>query len=373
LLTVSVAYVNERLATLERAAAAAGVAVSFGERYPGRHPNNVLQLFRRGAERRASAALGEWSAAGRIEAVQLELGAALRWPGPPRRAFVEAMAATFTGPARQFAARLPSVSATTKPSSASLQVYDPAAGIGITVRADPPGPSGAGGRVLVFVGDKRAALFIGEPLRGAAPVEGPRFTPTEDGFEVRFEGYALATDDGWRYVDLEDAFASSQLCALRLELRFRHRVSAEYGVVEGFVEIDGVGRAIAAAAFARHGILQRTGTSWMSQLALVAGLGPTRAVRLRHEFPGVSLLHELTEAGEVIRPAPPLAAHFGEDRYAPKRIALGRELVCRPLTRMSIARPLTAHRRALITFGAAEFEAAGTRGYGFYEYGTVVV
>jgi hypothetical protein len=102
-------------------------------------------------------------------------------------------------------------------------------------------------------------------------------------------------------------------------------------------------------------------------------LGPRRAIRLRHEFPGRSVVHELTESGEVSRPAPPLAAHFNDDRYAPSRIALGRELACRPLTRMSIRRPLSGQRHALISFGAAEFEAAGDRGFGFYEYGTVVV
>lgn len=372
LLTVSVPYVQERLAALERAGAAAGIAVSFGERYPGRHPNNVLQLFRRSIARTTHPALAAWVTAGRIEAVQLELGVALRWPGPPRRAFVDVVAAAFTGGVRSPVKALP-VRATPRTSPASLQVYDPAICVGLTVRADPAGPSGPGGRVLVFLGSRRAALFIGEPLRGGAPAEGPCFTPHPDGFDVHFDGYALATDEGWRYVDLEDAFASSQLAAIRLELRFRRGVSAEYGVVEGCVEVDGASRAIAAPGFARHGILQRTGTGWMSQLALIAALGPRRAVRLRHEFPGSSVLHELTETGELTRPAPPLAAHFGDDRYAPSRIAVRGELVCRPLTRMSITRPLTAHRQALITFGAAEFEAGGDRGYGFYEYGVVVV
>ena len=357
---------------LERAGAAAGIAVSFGERYPGRHPNNVLQLFRRSLARTAHPTLAGWVTAGRIEAVQLELGVALRWPGAPRRAFADVVAAAFTGRAPSPVRARPE-HATSRTSPASLQVYDPAACVGLTVRADPAGPSGPGGRVLVLLGSRRAALFIGEPLRGGAPAEGPRFTPREDGFDVHFDGYALATDDGWRYVDLEDAFASSQLTAIRLELRFRRGVSAEYGVVDGCVEVDGASRPIAAPGFARHGILQRTGTGWMSHLALIAALGPTRAVRLRHEFPGSSLLHELTDAGEVTRPAPPLAAHFGADRHAPSRIAVGRELVCRPLTRMSISRPLTADRQALITFGAAEFEAAGDRGYGFYEYGTVVI
>ncbi len=372
-LTVSVGYVNERLAALERAATAAGIAVSFGERYPGRHPNNMLQLFRRDIARASHPTLAAWVTAGRIEAVQLELGVALRWPGRPRRAFVDIVATAFAdGAPRSPAPALPLI-ATPRTASASLQVYDPAAQIGLTIRADPAGPNGPGGRVLVFQGSRRASLFIGEPLRGAPPSEGPCFVPTADGFDVHFEGYALATDDGWRYVDLEDAFASSQLSAIRLALRFHRGATADYGMVDGCLEVDGTLHAIAAAAFARHGILQRTGNGWMSHLALLAALGPTRAVRLRHEFPGSSLVHELTDAGEVTRPAPPLAAHFGADRYAPSRIALGRELVCRPLTRMSITRPLAAHRQALITFGAAAFEAGRERGFGFYEYGTVVI
>src|SRR5262249_32440245 len=43
-LTVSPAYATGRLADLQAGCAALGIAVTFGLRYPARHPNNLLQL-----------------------------------------------------------------------------------------------------------------------------------------------------------------------------------------------------------------------------------------------------------------------------------------------------------------------------------------
>ncbi len=94
-LTVSPHYVATRLAALRAACAVAGIDAPLGERYPARHPNNVLQLFRRGAAHpAASPRLVGWVAAGCIEAVQLELSVPLRWPGPMRQAFIAALIAT---------------------------------------------------------------------------------------------------------------------------------------------------------------------------------------------------------------------------------------------------------------------------------------
>src|SRR5690606_17122256 len=94
--TVSADYLATRLAALRAACARAGIATAFGARYPGRHPNNLLQLFRRGTPHPAATTpLADWVAAGRIEAVQLELGIPLRWPGAERERFVAALRAAF--------------------------------------------------------------------------------------------------------------------------------------------------------------------------------------------------------------------------------------------------------------------------------------
>jgi len=389
-LTISPAYAAQRLARLRTQCAAVGIDTTFGERYAARHPNNLLQLFRAGAVcAAASPRLTGWVTARRVEAVQLELGVPVRWPGVWRRAFLQAAAAAFTGSAGARAgveplvpsAAAPSPRARARPTQpalsppASLQLYDPRAGLGLTARLD-GGASGVSGRVLLFLGGDRVALFLGEdPRTTGRSRDGPDFTATPAGFELRFDGPALVADDGSLYVDLERAFAASQLCAVALELDFRRGLSADYGPASGWIAIDGVRHRIEAPAFARHGILQRSAHAWSSQIALSAAFGEQAAVRVRSEFPGSGALRELTRDGEIAHALPPISVCFDGDRYTPARIRIGdgAELCCQPLSRMAITRPLAAHRQARVTFGAARFIRAAAEGYGFYEYARVLV
>jgi len=384
-LTISPSYAADRLDRLQGLCAAEGIATAFGERYAARHPNNLLQLFRVRPEQGAATRLAQWAAAGRVQAIQLELGVAVRWPGPYRRGFLRAMAAAFDGNGsaarRAHAARTRSRPIETRGAllrpPASLQLYDSAAAIGLTARIDHNGPNGINGRVLLLLGGNRLALFIGEDARGTGPADyGPYFSPTPDGFALRFAGPALAGEDGSLYVDLEQAFAASQLCSVAVDLQFQRGLSADFGCASGWIQVDGVRRTIAAPAFARHGILQRSAGAWSSQITLSAAFGVQRAVRLHHQFPGPDdVVFELTSRGERQLQAAPLTVHFDGDRYSPAQIRLadGAALLCQPLTRMAITRPLAAHRHARVTFGAARFTRHGEEGFGFYEYGRALV
>src|SRR5439155_792131 len=88
---VSPAFAARALPRLVEACRARGIAATVGARYPARHRENLLQLFTpRYAEDgrplvRALAALAPL-----VDAVQLELGIALRWPGPWRARLVAA-------------------------------------------------------------------------------------------------------------------------------------------------------------------------------------------------------------------------------------------------------------------------------------------
>jgi hypothetical protein len=383
LLTVSPRYVGERLGTLQAQCAAAGIATTFGVRYPARHPNNFLQLFRHAAAApHAPTRIGEWSAAHRVEAVQLELGVPVRWPGAYRHAFLAAARAAFNGaPANgdtlsSRAACGPSTgAATARTASASLQLYDPAADVALTARVDRAGAQIAG-RLLLFLGRERLALFIGEEPRPAGPpAEGPHFAPTAQGFRLHFAGSALASEDGAGYVDLEQGFAASRLCAVSVDLEFRRQLSPDYGSATGWIAVDGQRRSIDTQAFARQAAAPGSPGLWSSQLVLSAALGAERAVRVRYEFPGDAAIRELTAKGEDVRALPPLAIRFEGDRYTPQRIAIGAgtALLCEPLSRMAITRPLPPHRHARVTFGAARFTIAGAEGFGFYEYGRAVL
>jgi len=436
-LTVSSRYAAERLADLQTACAEAGIATAFGERYAARHPNNLLQLFRH-AERVAPLAprLAEWTAARRVEAVQLELGVPLRWPGGWRRDFVRAAAAAFAGrgdvaasaplaaPMRsgdalrraqgeRMGARgeakqvrgqrkqnrgerrqeverrrsvrpggtsvraelgeapggvepAPTQAVATPP--ASLQVYDPQAELGLSARVDNADGRTAG-RLLLFLGRQRLALFIGEDAGDkTSSAGGPHFTPAADGFRLGFAGAALACDDGTLYVDLEQAFAASRLCAVAVDVQFRKGLSDDYGLASGWVEVDGVRLELDAPAFARHPIVQRTLGAWSSQITLSAAFGPERALRVRHEFPGAGgALHELTARGGASHAVPSVHVCFDGDGGAPEQIAAG-NLLCEPLSRMAITRPLAPRRLARVVFGTARFRCETSTGFGFYEY-----
>ena len=386
-LTVSPGYAAERLAVLQSGCAAVGIATTFGQRYAARHPNNLLQLFRHGAVRPAPARLAAWTAERRVEAVQLELGVALRWPGAYRHAFVNAARAAFNGagrtaPSRSAAARHPCADgrpgrrddAAAMPGT--LQLYDPRAAIGLTARVDRTAAHTAG-RLLLFLGGERLALFLGEDPYGAGPArEGPHFTPEPDGVRLRFDGPALAADDGALFVDLEQGFAASRLCPVAVDLLFRPGLSPDYGAATGWIEVDARRCQIDTHAFARHGVLQGAASAWSSHLTLSAAFGPGRAVRVRHEFPGSGgTLHELTASGEVVSPLAGLNIRFDRDRNSPEQIRIGSDvaLLCQPLSRMVITRPLPPHRQARVTFGTARFTYAGSEGFGFYEYGRAPV
>jgi hypothetical protein len=398
-LTISPDYAGVRLEHLRARCADEGIATAFGERYAARHPNNFLQLFRAVSDNGAATPrLRTWAGEGRVQAVQLELGVPLRWPGPYRRAFVRAAHAAFDvdhgaaqratggGADRERAAPAPSAPAlhprvaerpaVLLPPPASLQLYDPHADVGLSARIDRSGAHGVNGRVLLLLGGNRVALFLGEDPRGIGAVsQGPDFTPAPDGFALRFSGPALAAEDGALYVDLEQAFAASRLCSVAVDVQFRSGLSAEFGPASGWIAVDGARRDIAAPAFARHGILQRSAGAWSSQVVLSAAFGARRALRVHFEFPGRGgVLHELTAHGEREETLPPLTLHLDRDRYTPEQMRIGDgALLCHPLSRMAITRPLAAHRHARVTFGAARFTCADAEGFGFYEYARALV
>jgi hypothetical protein len=372
-LTVSPGYATDRLGRLQASCASVGFATAFGERYPARHPNNLLQVFRHAAAAPGLPRLAGWTAARRIEAVQLELGVPLRWPGPYRRAFLAAVAAAFDSTDGGQRGLAESHSWLAEPLPGALQFYDPRVEAGLAARVDSAGGRTTG-RLLLFLGRRRLALFIGEDARGGrCGADGLHIVPEADGFRLRFDGAALACDDGTLYVDLEQAFAASQLCAARADVRFRSEPGVDDGLATGWIETDGARRPIHTYGFAGHAIPERSSGAWSSQIVLNATFGPAGAVHVRHEFPGAGgVVRERTAAGETVVALPALHVCFDRDRGAPQRILAG-DLCCEPLGRMAITRPLAAHRAARVTFGPARFTRGRAEGFGFYEYARAIV
>lgn len=373
-LTVTPAYVRTRLAALRAACARHGIAAAYGERYPAQHPNNLLQLFRRRAEvETAPPRLREWLAAGRVEAVQLELGAPLRWPGPTRRQFVGAVRTAF-GSGAEAPERCTPAAPAPLAAPAAVQFYDEPSGIGLVARLDAHGAGIIRGGVLLFLGGRRVAIYTGEDLADAEPCPGGlRFAPCDSGLALGFDGALLATDDGHLYLDTERALAASRLMALRADLVFE-RARSDYGHVRGTLCIDGRTVSIDALGFSRLAVWEPAAhRGWRSHLTLHAGFGPDRCLHLRHQVPGGTA----RVAGSTAdRPAGPLAISFGGDALTPSRIALNdgaASFTAEPLAQIAAAVRLTENRTGLLSIGIARVACGSTRGFGFYEYGRVVI
>ncbi len=373
--TVSADYLATRLAALRAACARAGIATAFGARYPGRHPNNLLQLFRRGTPHPAAATpLADWVAGGRIEAVQLELGIPLRWPGAERERFVAALRAAFDASAPRVRARraLPAPPAEDVTRPAALQAYDPAADIGVSARIDPL-PDGIAARLLLFLGRERVALYTGDAAVADAATLLPRLTAEPDGLRLRFRGALIATDDGRRYVDLEDALAASQLLAVDVDL---HLAGGLHGPVRGALTLAGRRVRFAGDGFARPASGAFGGVPrWLTSLTLHASLDGGEALQLRHATPGGLRLERLAPTRAPVGPVRALAIGFDGDAWTPRHIAVhadGGVLVAEPIARMAVVRPLAPGRAARVTFGVARVAFGARAGFGFYEYGRVL-
>jgi len=377
--TVSSDYLRRRLQPLRLRLRQAGIATAIGERYPARHPNNLLQLFRRGgADDGASPSrLRRWATSGRIEAVQWELGIPLRWPGPLRRGLREAVrGAGAAAAAPAIATHAPRREATTPLTlPAALRFFDPLAKIGMMAGIDPaPAPRrGVQGRVLLFLDAERIALFTGDEADGDRfGAGGPHFhADREGGFRFHFSGSTLETDDGRHYLDLEQALARSRLRGLDVALAFTVR-GAGFGRVRGEIELGGQRWQVDAAAFTdplpwRHWSGSRR-SEWAISAAFDDGtalLGASGAAHLLR-LPG-----DTETTGLALRA---VRVPLERDGYTPRHfdlhLAAGRRLHLEPLGRISILRPVARRRRVHVTLGVARASLDGLArpGSALYEY-----
>jgi hypothetical protein len=378
--TVSPEFFHQRLRPFRHLCEAAGIRTTYGERYPASHPNNVLQIFRRPAASPPAGALSrisEWVEAQRVEAVQLELGVAVRWPGAMRRSFVAATTQAFGRHPHHHPIHTPvrAHSGNSVVPPAGLQCFDATIGIGVSAGLIVESGGGVRGRLLLFLGGQRIALFVGED-RGLDRLisGGPEFQLDDRGFRLRFDGSILCVDDGGLYLDLEDAFAASVLQAARLDLFFEAPQKSRYGQVRGTLWMEGKTWSFDCQGFGgaphRAAIPPRR-----SQTLLSACFGAALALQVQTGDPQGATSGTVTqivsgrEKREDLRA---LSVELERDGYTPKRIAVSlcrqEPLVAEPLNRVSIYRPGSGKRPARVTFGIARVRLDGRRGYGFYEH-----
>src|SRR5436309_9028512 len=158
---VSPAFAAVAVRALVGACAGHRIAATVGARYPARARENLLQLFTRryaGDARGLVAALASMAPA--VDAVQLELGIPLRWPGPWRARFVEACRQalpSLTAPGGDAVRAEPALEEVARaPVACRLQFAGtPFSGLAAV------GTDG-GARLLFFPGDGGLFLFTGE-------------------------------------------------------------------------------------------------------------------------------------------------------------------------------------------------------------------
>ncbi len=257
-LSASPEFVTGDLEQFRRRLESGGVIATYGERWPAAHRNNVMRLFRRRPDDSAPAEqLERWVRERRVDAVQLELGAPLRWPGRRRDAFLEGASQAFAGRAASRAARpirSPLAAGEIPPPAAlGLHAFDSrsgADGLGLIVGAMHLPGKDVGARLQLFPGGQRMAIFTGHGRVG--PVLGVPdlyFHPSDDGFDVRFDGHVLEVDDAAGYFEQEASQAEARLRDAVVRLSYRERLGG-VGHVHGTVELGRERFELATTAFA---------------------------------------------------------------------------------------------------------------------------
>jgi len=386
-LTVAQAYIHERIEPLRAALEQLGIETFIGIRYPASHPNNLTQVFSRrpvdAAPDPCEREMSEWSASDRVQAVQLELGVPLRWPGTIRGSLVDVIVGEFTGadrrgPSPRIAAgngdvrRSLSVSGPGDSRQAlSLQFYDPVADIGLLTGIGPIGGDTAAARLLLFVGGQRVVLFTGEqsPLRGLH-VEPLRFDSNGGTLSVSFRGPVLKLDDGTTYLDLEAAFVASTLGDIATELTMTRsgvdQNGAEFGHVDGWVDLGDGRRAVstgghvnAPSTRSRRGAGLTLTAAFGRGHGLLAAIGRRGATGVEFRDGGV---HEVS-ASLVRHP---------RDSAEPAVLVNDHELRFTSISRMEILRSLPGGEYIRVHFGTARVCWRDHEGHGIYEYASGV-
>jgi hypothetical protein len=233
---VSAAFARSGVAALAHACDARDIHATIGARYPARARENLVQLFTSRHRDDARPLVRRLVASAECcDALQLELGIPLRWPGAWRDRLLDA-----------WRAALPALCATNAADVAlrALPVPSPAhRALALTGRdacallaVDPPGA-----RLLLFPADGSLLLFTAERAGSAHPELGLHVDDDGDGVTVRFRGPVARFPDTTPFLDLERGLATATIVDdARVALRFAPDLAAgsgTFGAVRGDAQV----------------------------------------------------------------------------------------------------------------------------------------
>jgi hypothetical protein len=243
---VSQAFAAEALPAFVDACGTRGIVATAGARYPARGRENLIQLFTPRYREDPRPLVRQLAALGaQANAMQLELGVPLRWPGCWRQRLVDACTASLPALLANGASRAipptPSAPRGSKQRRHTLEIAAEGASGLVTVDAN-------GGRLLLFPPDTGLVLFTGERTGGEEPgrVGGLRVAADTPGtLTVRFAGPMLRFPDTTAFLDLERGLSRASLVEhadVALDFTPKHPDGtgrAEFGVVRGRATLDG--------------------------------------------------------------------------------------------------------------------------------------
>jgi hypothetical protein len=251
---VSPAFATAAVPTLVAAGAARGITTSVGARYPARHRENLVQLFTpryRDDPRPRVRRLAAHATA--VEALQLELGIPLRWPGDWRDRLLDVCHAV-----------LPVLLGAPRAAGTSTEVAGAAPATGCPpLRIEFTSPTLAGligveaerARLLLFPGGDELLLFTGErTVETDGRVGGLIVRPRPGGgYGIDFRGPVLRFPHTTPFLDLEHGLAAARLAEADVTLAFVPDTAGGFGSVSGSVVVDGAHVPVTGGGFAEEG------------------------------------------------------------------------------------------------------------------------
>jgi len=376
--TVSRQAFDRTVRGLARALDERGLQASIGQRFPASARDNATQLF---SGRHADhddervAAVARRAAAGHVDAIQLELGIPLRWPGPLRDRLVEALVevasseiehrgtSTSTSDAPMLASRrewsLPPRESASKPPRGASGIAVQAIlddGSGLFLGAEPTGADSMAARLCVAAPDGSLVLFVGEgPWLGdsdcfeTAGFSLVRRSPSsaDDGpsITVRYRGPVVRYPTHDAFLDLEDGLANAEIAHAEVELALAGEQS-RFGTLSGKIEAGELSfRGETTAVWERGG--RRTQVRPRTKLRLTQGaLAPLEIDQTEETAGRVSFAEDATGRRWVrVTPGEPDSV----------------ELVGEVAIRVPVYRPLPTGDVVRVTFGVATFMSEGGR------------
>ena len=247
-LTCSLEFLHGPLAHLCATLSKAGMEATCGEQWPGAHRNNMMQLFRQsgGAEvPEACAPIRRIAADGKLDAVQLELGAPMRWDGPVCDQFCELLRKSLTPPnaasttaTETLAAPVAKPFREPDPQQATIQFVDPRSGLIVLAGMALMPNRTMGARFMFFLPDGRVGVFVGHGRpRGALEIHGFSLQQADDVLSIEFDNHLYLSSTPASYFQFETEQSRTPLTAAKLSCVAR---PTEAGTtVTGDLHVDG--------------------------------------------------------------------------------------------------------------------------------------